>query len=82
MLTPFNGVPPDREDAVASPERTHALPKRPQKTYSERLHLHRAFISWLGSNVFRRTEISKDILHCNAIFIESGIKRISGIKFA
>lgn len=25
---------------------------------SERLHLHRAFISWLGSNVFRRTAIS------------------------
>ncbi len=34
---------------------------------SERLHLHRAFISWLGSNVFRRTEISEDILHCNTI---------------
>ena len=34
---------------------------------SERLHLHRAFISWIGSNVFRRTEISEDILHCNTI---------------
>jgi len=34
---------------------------------SERLHLHRAFISWLGSNVFRRTEISEDILHCNTL---------------
>lgn len=34
---------------------------------SERLHLHRAFISWLGSNVFRRTEISKNILHCNTL---------------
>ncbi len=34
---------------------------------SERLHLHRAFISWIGSNVFRRTEISEDILHCNTL---------------
>ena len=34
---------------------------------SERLHLHRAFISWIGSNVFRRTKISEDILHCNTL---------------
>ena len=34
---------------------------------SERLHLHRAFISWLGGNVFRRTEISENILHCNTL---------------
>ncbi|MCH5276362.1 MAG: Rpn family recombination-promoting nuclease/putative transposase [Desulfovibrionaceae bacterium] len=34
---------------------------------SERLHLHRAFISWLGKTVFNRTQISEDILHCSTI---------------
>jgi len=30
-------------------------------------HLHRAFINFLGSNVFRRTGISENILHCNTV---------------
>ena len=34
---------------------------------SERLHLHRTFISWLGKTVFKRTEISENILHCSTI---------------
>ena len=34
---------------------------------SKNLHLHRAFISWLGGNVFRRTRISDNILHCATI---------------
>ena len=34
----------------------HAAPS------SERLYLHRAFINWIGSNVFKRTEISEDLL--------------------
>lgn len=34
---------------------------------SERLHLHRSFISWLGGTILRKTQISESILHCNTV---------------